>query len=185
MARYSICLLTFSMIYLASCQAVTPENKAARTEVASFLEKLKKEAPAHGITKVVTSQGESEETKIPKPNLEHELAFFSKAALSDAYLNGFYTMTKREEANLSLTTYTAKGDKPEVRQLDVIRNIKGEIIGLHLEAKQDNYLYQNTLNATVFSRPFGSPQLKDYRIEGTQQMLFGKPYQFDIYAKAL
>lgn len=178
--------LPFLAFLFSSCQAFLPKDKAKQTEVALFLEAVKDAAPAPGLKKRISTGGRFEELTISKANLDRELSFFSKAVLSEAYLKGYYKMSSRVDGIRTVVTFEATGSKPEVRVLNIIKDRDGRIEGLSFQTLQDNYLYKNTLEATVFARYLnGKPLLIDYRVAGNQRMLVGDPYQFDIYAWAL
>lgn len=175
------------VVALASCQAFLPENKTQKSnEVSAFLDTLKANGLPRGLEKTVRSEGQTNTVTLPKPDLDKEFAFFSKAILTDTYLKGYYMAEVRADLGNTTTIYRANSPKPEVRLLAVVRNGKNRIIGLHVETLQDNYLYEDSLSVTVFAEHVENRyRLNDYKVVGTQKMLFGRPYEFDIYAKAL
>ncbi len=185
--RFLPSLATFALLSLASCQAFLPKEKTANSnEVAAFLDTVKANGAPRGIKKTVTSEGQTNSVTLPAPNLDRELAFFSKAVLSEAYLKGYYTLDSTKEAGNSTMIYRANSPKPEVRTLVLVRDGNRHIIGVHVEAVQNNYLYEDSLNATLFAEQVENRyRLTDYKVEGRQKMLLGRYYEFDIYAKAL
>lgn len=178
-------LILVGGLSLSSCQAILPQNRVNLNDVAFFLEKLKKGSAGMGMVKTVGSNGHEEKVDLTDPNFDRELAFFSKAILSEAYLQGYFSKETKEIEGQKLTIYRAVGEKPEVRLLEVRRNPEGQITGLKLATVQDNYLFQNQLNAELeTTSQAGNPRLVSYRIEGRQQVLFGDPYQYYIYSEA-
>lgn len=179
-------LISSALFTLASCQEVIPSTKAKQSDVAVFIDNVKKNSAHNALEKTTASEGRNETSRLLTPNMEHELSFFSKAILAEPFIKGYYTASSRQADGLTVSVYTAIGEKPEVRTLEVFRNADGMITAIRMETLQNNYLFQNSLQGELVADiRDGNPVFKTYKVEGKQKMLFGEPYQFDISAKAL